>query len=298
VADPAEMRALSAAARREGRAVGFVPTMGALHPGHAALLRRARAENGLVVASIFVNPTQFGPGEDFERYPRPIEADLLLCAAEGADAVFAPPVEAMYPPGGQWTFVEPGPASQRLEGMSRPGHFRGVCTVLAKLFNIVLPDRAYFGQKDAQQLAVVRQMVRDLDFGVEVRACPTVRESDGLAMSSRNRYLKPGERQAALALGRALEKARELVADGAERATEVAAAMAEEIVVEPLCELDYAAVVDPESFEDLAALDRPALAALAVNVGGTRLIDNLLLEPAPGARGRRSGPASGPGKKS
>jgi pantoate--beta-alanine ligase len=285
------MRELSRAARADGREVGFVPTMGALHEGHISLMRRARDENGFAAASVFVNPTQFGPGEDFRRYPRDLEKDAKLCAAAGLDAIFVPAVETMYPRGATPTFVEPGPASQRLEGMSRPSHFRGVCTVVAKLLNIVLPDRVYFGQKDAQQVAVLRQMVRDLDFGVEVVVCPTVREPDGLAMSSRNAYLTPEERGAALSLHRALEKARSLVELGETSAPEVAAAMAEEIVVEPLCDLDYSAVVDPESFEDIPALDRPALAALAVRVGRARLIDNAMLEPAEAAR------AGGPGKK-
>jgi len=278
VSDPAGMRELSLAERAAGKSVGFVPTMGALHGGHLSLVRRARQENDFLAVSIFVNPAQFGPGGDYGKYPRRPEEDVKLCAAEKVDAVFAPEAEAMYPPGAT-TFVEPGPAAQRLEGMSRPSHFRGVCTVVAKLFNIVLPDRAYFGQKDAQQAAVIKGMVRDLGFGVEVIVCPTVREKDGLAMSSRNAYLKPAEHKAALSLYRALEKARELVALGASKATEVAAAMAEEIVVEPLCELDYAAVVDPESFEDISKLDRPALAALAVHVGEARLIDNAVLEP-------------------
>jgi pantoate--beta-alanine ligase len=283
------MRELSRAERAAGRGVGFVPTMGALHEGHISLMRRAREENGFLAASVFVNPTQFGPGEDFKRYPRDLEKDMELCAAAGVDAVFAPQVGTMYPRGATPTFVEPGPASQRLEGMSRPSHFRGVCTVVAKLFNIVRPDRAYFGQKDAQQVAVVRQMVRDLDFGVEIVVCPTVREPDGLAMSSRNAYLAPEEREAALSLHRALEKARQLVALGETSAPEVTAAMAEEIVVEPLCDLDYSAVVDPESFEDVAKLDRPALAALAVRVGRARLIDNAMLEPAGAARAGGSG---------
>ena len=279
LAQSAAMRQRSLAERAAGKAIGLVPTMGALHEGHLALMRRARAENGFVVASIFVNPTQFGPGEDFERYPRDLDKDLALCGGAGVDAVFAPPAEEMYPEDFSLS-VDPGAVAQPLEGMSRPGHFRGVATVVAKLFNIVLPDRAYFGQKDAQQLAVIRNLVRGLNFGVEVVACPTVRESDGLAMSSRNACLNPGERQAALCLSRALNIAKDLVAGGERRAPEVAAAMAEEIVAEPLAELDYAAVVDPDSFEDVEKLSRPALALLAVRLGKTRLIDNELLEPA------------------
>jgi pantoate--beta-alanine ligase len=194
----------------------------------------------------------------------------------------------MYPPEAGMTFVEPGPIASRLEGMSRPGHFRGVCTVVAKLFNIVLPHRAYFGRKDAQQAAVVGQMVRDLNFGLELVVCPTVREPDGLAMSSRNAYLSGQERTAALSLSRALETARKMVALGETRGPEVAAAMAEEIVVEPLCELDYAAVVDPRSFEDIPELKGEALAALAVRVGRARLIDNAPLRPPPGERPART----------
>ena len=283
-----EMRELSLSRRADGLSVGFVPTMGALHEGHLSLVRRARRENDFLVASIFVNTTQFAPGEDLEKYPRPLEKDLELCESEKVDAVFAPSEEEMYPLEKTRSFVEPGPLATRLEGMSRPSHFRGVCTVVAKLFNVVLPERAYFGRKDAQQVAVVKQMVRDLNFGVEVVVCPTVREPDGLAMSSRNSYLKKKERAAALAIPRALEAARRMVELGETRATEVAAAMAEEIVVEPLCELDYAAVVDPETFEDLSELEGEALAALAVNVGKARLIDNIIVAPG----------GSGPGKKS
>ncbi len=290
---PEEMRALSLQVRGTGKSLGFVPTMGALHEGHLSLLRRAREENDFLVASIFVNPTQFGPGEDLEKYPRRLEADLSLCAAEGVDAVFVPAAADMYPRGEGVTFVEPGPSASRLEGMSRPGHFRGVCTVVAKLFNIVLPNRAYFGRKDAQQAALIGQMVRDLNFGLEMVVCPTVREPDGLALSSRNSYLKEKERGAALSLPRALNAARRMVELGETRATEVAAAMAEEIVVEPLCELDYAAVVDPRTFEDIAGIERPVLAALAVNIGETRLIDNVMLSPG-GSGGDRD--QSGEGK--
>ena len=285
VAQAAAMRRLALRERAAGKSVGLVPTMGALHEGHLSLMRRARAENGFVVASIFVNPTQFGPGEDYAKYPRQPEEDLELCGQAGVDAVFAPPVEELYPKD-FGLFIDPGPVAQPLEGVSRPGHFRGVATVVAKLFNIVVPDRAYFGQKDAQQVAVDKHLVRDLNFGVEIVVGPTVREPDGLAMSSRNAYLNPGERQAALVLARALDVARELVAAGERQATRVAAAMAEEVVQEPLAELEYAAVVDPETFADLEGLDRPALALLAARIGQTRLIDNLKLEPA-GGRGKK-----------
>ena len=286
ILEAAAMRRWSSAARAAGKPVGLVPTMGALHEGHLSLMRRARAENGVAVASIFVNPTQFGPGEDLEKYPRRLEEDLALCGQAGIDAVFVPSADEMYPKGFA-LFVDPGPLAQPLEGASRPGHFRGVATVVAKLFNIVLPDRAYFGQKDAQQVAVVKHLVRDLNFGVEIVVGPTVREPDGLAMSSRNAYLNPGERQAALCLFRALGIARDLAAGGERQATQVAAAMAEEVIQEPLADLDYAAVVDPETFEDMESLDRPALALLAVRIGNTRLIDNLILEPAGNRRGKR-----------
>ncbi len=275
-----EMRELSLSKRAAGLSVGFVPTMGALHEGHLSLVRRARKESDYLIASIFVNPTQFGAGEDLENYPRPLEKDLELCAGEKVDAVFAPGSEDMYPAGESCTFVEPGPIATRLEGLSRPSHFRGVCTVVAKLLNVVLPDRVYFGQKDAQQAAILKQMVRDLNFGVELVVCPTVREPDGLAMSSRNAYLKDKERAAALSIPRALEAARRMVELGETKATEVAAAMAEEIVVESLCELDYAAVVDAETFEDLSEISGEVLAVLAVSVGPARLIDNLILRPA------------------
>jgi pantoate--beta-alanine ligase len=277
--ESAAMRRRSLAERAAGKSVGLVPTMGALHEGHLSLMRRSRAEDGFVAASIFVNPAQFGPGEDLESYPRDLDRDLELCAGAGVDAVFAPSAGEMYPEDFSLS-VDPGVVAGPLEGASRPNHFRGVATVVAKLFNIVLPDRAYFGQKDAQQLAVIRNLVRGLNFGVEVVACPTVRESDGLAMSSRNAYLNPGERQAAPCLFRALGVAKDLVAGGERSATKVAAAMAEEIVAEPLAELDYAAVVDPDRFEDVEKLNRPVLALLAVRIGNTRLIDNLLLEPA------------------
>lgn len=277
VAQAAAMRQLAWQARAAGKSVGLVPTMGALHEGHLSLMRRARAENGFVVTSIFVNPTQFDPGEDYAKYPRQLEEDLALCGQAGVDAVFAPSVEELYPRD-FGLFIDPWPVAQPLEGIARPGHFRGVATVVAKLFNIVEPDRAYFGRKDAQQLAVIRQLVRDFDFGVEIVDCPTVREADGLAVSSRNACLSPKERQAAAGLYQALQAGQQLAAKGERRATAIAAAMAEQIVEEPLAELDYAAVVDPETFEDLEDLDRPALAALAVRIGKTRLIDNAMVE--------------------
>ncbi len=271
-----EMLELSRKMRAAGKSIALVPTMGALHEGHVSLIKRARQQCDFLVVSIFVNPTQFAAGEDFEIYPRDLQGDLDICAAEGVDAVFAPEVEEMFRSEAA-TMVEPGQLGQLLEGMSRPSHFRGVCTVVAKLLNVIDPDNVYFGQKDAQQVAVLRQMLRDLDFAAQIVVCPIVREADGLAMSSRNQNLSSQQRGAALSLHRALETADRLVELGETRAAEVAAAMAEEVVIDPLCELDYTAVVDPETFEDLLEIDGRALALLAVRIGNVRLIDNKLL---------------------
>ena len=273
-----EVREAVGAARREEKSIGFVPTMGYLHEGHLALIRRARAENGFVVVSIFVNPTQFGPAEDFDRYPRDLDRDLDLCRAAGVDLVFAPEVAEMYPPGYQ-TYVEVEKLSQGLCGASRPGHFRGVATVVTKLFNIVAPDRAYFGEKDAQQLRVIKRMVADLNLPVAIVPVPTVREPDGLAMSSRNTYLSPDERRAALVLYRALSLAAELFAQGERRAEVLLTRMRELIAAEPLARIDYVAVVDDETLTPVEEIDRPVLVALAVFIGRTRLIDNLVLRP-------------------
>lgn len=270
-------------ARAAGRTVGFVPTMGALHEGHASLIRRAREERDAVVVSIFVNPLQFGPHEDYARYPRDEEGDLATCARLGVDLVFAPPVEEMYPGGEPVVTVDPGPIGDRLEGASRPGHFRGVATVVAKLFHAVGPCAAYFGEKDAQQLFLVRRMVRDLSFPVEVVGCPTVREPDGLALSSRNRYLSPGEREAAGCLFLALSEAAELAREGERDAAVLVAAMAREIGATQGVRLDYAAVVDEATFEEVREVRGPARALVAAWVGATRLIDNLPL-PEPPAR--------------
>jgi pantoate--beta-alanine ligase len=269
--------------RREGRAVGFVPTMGALHEGHASLIRRAREERDAVVVSIFVNPLQFGPREDYARYPRDEEGDLATCARLGVDLVFAPTVEEMYPGGAPVVTVDPGPIGERLEGASRPGHFRGVATVVAKLFHAVGPCTAYFGEKDAQQLFLVRRMVADLSFPVEVVGCPTVREPDGLALSSRNRYLSPEEREAAGCLFLALSEAAELARKGERDAAALVAAMAREIGATEGVRLDYAAVVDEATFEEVREVRGPARALVAAWVGSTRLIDNLPL-PEPSAR--------------
>ncbi|MDO8616311.1 MAG: pantoate--beta-alanine ligase [Dehalococcoidia bacterium] len=259
--------------------VALVPTMGCLHEGHLALVRRARAENEHVVVSIFVNPTQFGPQEDFERYPRDPERDLRLLAAERVDAVFMPTVEEMYPPGfDEWVELR-GPLTERLEGAARPGHFRGVATVVARLFRIVQPHRAYFGEKDAQQLQVIRRLVRELHLPVEILSVPTVREPDGLAMSSRNAYLSAEERRAALALSRSLRAAERLLGNGVTDAETLRRAARDEIAREPGVRLEYVSVSDGETFEELEQVERPARLLVAARAGRTRLIDNALLAP-------------------
>ncbi len=267
---------LRAARARLPEPVGFVPTMGYLHEGHLSLVRRARAECASVVVSIFVNPTQFGPSEDLDAYPRDLDRDLSLLSAEGVDLVWTPDAEVMYPPGYQtWVTVEE--VTRPLEGARRPGHFRGVTTVVAQLFNAVQPQRAYFGQKDAQQAVVIRRMVRDLHFPLEVVVCPIVREPDGLAMSSRNVYLSPQERQAALVLYRALRAAEAAFREGERDAGQLRALMAETIDAEPLARRQYVSCADPDTLEELQGEVRRALLSMAVYVGKTRLIDNLLL---------------------
>jgi pantoate--beta-alanine ligase len=273
----AELRRAVSRARQGGRTIGLVPTMGALHAGHASLIRAARQETGCVVVSIFVNPTQFGPSEDFTRYPRTWDDDLGVCVSEGVDVVFAPGAEKVYPPGFV-TQVEVTRLQDVLEGASRPGHFRGVATVVAKLFNMVQPDIAYFGQKDAQQALIIRQMVRDLNWSIELRICPTVRELDGLALSSRNRYLSPRERQHATCLFRALQRAEAMVASGERDAARVRRAMVEIIEKTPDAALDYAELVDHETLEPVTIVWGEVLAALAVRFGNTRLIDNSVLQ--------------------
>jgi pantoate--beta-alanine ligase len=263
-----EIRAQSEAWRREGLSVGLVPTMGALHAGHLSLVGRARAECDRTIVSIFVNPLQFGPGEDFERYPRQPDADLAALRAAGVDAVYAPAVEAMYPPGAT-TRVRVAELDEVLEGECRPGHFEGVATVVLKLFEATRPDRAYFGQKDGQQARLVTRLARDLDTGVQVVVCPTVREPDGLALSSRNVYLRGPERSAALCLFRALTAANQRWLAGEREAGALAGAMREVLAAEPLARPDYAEVVDEETFRGPGRL-----AVLAVRIGATRLIDN------------------------
>jgi len=256
--------------------VGLVPTMGYLHEGHLSLVRGARANDDVVVVSIFVNPTQFGPQEDYKRYPRDLDRDLALLREERADVVFMPPVEEMYPEGFS-TYVEVSGVTEVLEGAHRPGHLRGVTTVVAKLFVIVQPHRAYFGRKDAQQLLVIRKMVRDLNMDVAVVGLPTVREPDGLAMSSRNAYLSPGEREAAPVLSRSLRLAEELWGQGERDATVIRQRMNDLIAAEPLARVDYVSVADAESLRELDRIEGPALVSLAVRIGRTRLIDNVTL---------------------
>ena len=265
------------AARAGGRSVGLVPTMGAFHGGHRSLMRRARPERDLVVVSVFVNPLQFGDPSDLERYPRNEAADRRIAEAEGADLLFAPDVEAMYPNGEPGVTVDPGPLGERLEGAARPSHFRGVATVVAKLFNAVGPCAAYFGEKDAQQLAVIRAMVRDLSLPVDVRCCPVVRQPDGLALSSRNRFLTSEQREAATCLFLALSSAAELARAGERDATVLVAAMAREIGATPQARIDYVAVVDDATFEEVRTIAGPARALVAAGFGNVRLIDTLLL---------------------
>ncbi len=263
---------------REGfpKPVGLVPTMGYLHNGHLALIRRARTENNLMVVSVFVNPAQFGPQEDFKTYPRDIESDLKILARENTDIVFLPPVEEMYPPGFD-SWVDMGKIARRLEGASRPGHFRGVATVVAKLFNIIQPTSAYFGQKDAQQTIVINKMVADLNMNLKIITVPTVREDDGLAISSRNAYLNPKERQAATVLYRSLCLSQQLWAEGEKEAGKIKERMIDLIHSEPVADIDYVSIAEPEILEDMEAVKAPALVSLAVRIGKTRLIDNVVL---------------------
>jgi pantoate--beta-alanine ligase len=275
----AEIYAEARALRAAGKTVGLVPTMGALHEGHLSLVRRARAECDAVIATIFVNPTQFGPSEDFSKYPRTFERDLELLAAENCDLVFVPTKDEIYPAGFS-TYVEPPAVAAPLEGTHRPGHFRGVATVVLKLFNLIPADVAYFGQKDYQQSLVIRHMVRDLNLPLKILVCPIVREADGLALSSRNRYLSPAEREQALALSRSVRHAEERVRAGQRDADAIAAAMKHELTAAGIQRIDYATVADAQTLAGLNRLDRPAVALVACFVGTTRLIDNCLL-PAP-----------------
>jgi pantoate--beta-alanine ligase len=279
-----EVREAVGKARRAGLRIGLVPTMGALHAGHLKLVEEAREASEFVVVSIFVNPTQFGPNEDFRRYPRTLEADVELSARGGAALIFAPDVEEMYPSGPSSTFVDVPGLSETLEGASRPGHFRGVATVVLKLFTIVGADLAFFGSKDYQQLQVIRRMVADLNIPIEIQAVATVREPDGLAMSSRNRYLDANERRAAVVLSKALGKASEAVRSGERDADRVRQILRETIESEPLARLDYAEVADADTLSPSREIGRGSrvVALLAVRVGPARLIDNAILpEPSP-----------------
>lgn len=271
----AQTRALVKGWRREGKTVGLVPTMGYLHEGHASLVRKCREENDIVVVSVFVNPTQFGPNEDLAAYPRDFQRDSALCEALGADLIFHPEPEEMYHD--PCAFVSIDTLSENLCGKTRPIHFRGVCTVVSKLFHIVAPDRAYFGQKDAQQLAIIRKMVQDLNFDIQIVGCPIIREDDGLAKSSRNTYLNAEERKAALCLSRAVRRGREIIAPGVDRES-VLSEMRSIIEAEPLAKIDYVSMVDALTMQDVETVDRDVLVAMAVYIGKTRLIDNFSYE--------------------
>lgn len=279
ISDKREARRSVLEARSSGKRVGLVPTMGNLHAGHASLFRQAAAETDLVVATVFVNPIQFCPGEDFDAYPRTPNEDRRLCQAAGVGIVFAPDVAEMYPPGA-CTRVQVTDLEKPLCGNNRPGHFVGVATVVAKLFHIIPADVAYFGAKDYQQVRLIRQMVDDLDFPIEIRVCPTVREPDGLAMSSRNRYLSPEERRQATILKRSLELAAALVRQGEDKPAEIRRRMVDLIQTMPLAEVDYVEIVDPDSLKDVESIQRPVLAALAVRFGKARLIDSAVIERA------------------
>ncbi|HSY99258.1 MAG TPA: pantoate--beta-alanine ligase [Terriglobales bacterium] len=271
-----EMRSASSAARREGKRFGFVPTMGALHEGHLSLVRAAKAKSDLVAVSIFVNPLQFGPTEDLAKYPRSFERDRALLEKEAVDILFAPQPEEMYPKGAV-TYVAVEGLSEKLCGKSRPGHFRGVTTIVAKLFHIVEPDVAFFGQKDAAQATIIRRMVRDLNLPVEIVVCPIIREPDGLAMSSRNVYLSPEERRAALVLNRSLTETKNRFDQGERNARKLIAAGKQVMAQESRVRLDYFEIVDPGTLDPVLEVTRSALVAIAALVGTTRLIDNILL---------------------
>ncbi len=279
VTTQAALREQVRAWHREVLTVGLVPTMGYLHEGHASLIDRARASCDRVVASVFVNPTQFGPGEDLEAYPRDFERDCQLLESHGCDLVFHPEVDEMYPVGGTTTYVELlNEMPKQLCGVTRPIHFRGVCTVVSKLFNLVNPDKAFFGQKDAQQLSIIRRMVRDMSYGVEIVGCPIVRDADGLAKSSRNTYLSAEERETALVLSRAVRLGEKLIAEGEREATKVLDAMKTEIQTTPLARIDYVSAVNLDTLEALDRLEGTVLVAMAVYIGRTRLIDNFIVE--------------------
>jgi pantoate--beta-alanine ligase len=280
----AEMQAICRTFHRDGKTIGLVPTMGALHAGHLSLVRSARTQNNAVVVSIFVNPKQFGPNEDFSKYPRTFEQDCAQLEAAGVDFVFAPTVEEMYPEGSATNVYVEG-LSEKLDGGSRPGHFQGVATVVSKLFHIIPADHAYFGQKDAAQVAVLRKMVRDQNFEIDLVVCPIVREKDGLAMSSRNAYLSDIERKQALVLHRALLRVQTLADTGEANAERLAEAGKQVIAEEPAAKLDYFVIVDPATLDPVPDIHKGALVAVAAIIGSTRLIDNLNLHGTGSARG-------------
>ena len=277
VTSPSEIQDYCRSALAEGKTIGLAPTMGFLHEGHLSLMRRARVENDLTVVSIFVNPTQFGPTEDYEEYPRDLQSDSEMAAEAGVDVIFAPSAKDMYPEG-YATFVNVRGITEKMCGASRPGHFRGVTTVVAKLFNLVQPHRAYFGQKDAQQTVVIKRMAADLNFGVEIVVMPTVREDDGVAMSSRNKYLNEDERRAALVLNKSLHKARNLTKSGERDAAKIYRKMRDMIEAEPLAKVDYISIVDANTLADIDVVEGKTLIAMAVFIGETRLIDNVVLD--------------------
>lgn len=272
-----EMKGIARTWHAEGKSIALVPSMGSLHAGHESLMEAARRTCDKVVVSVFVNPIQFGPDEDYDSYPRDIERDARICESKGVDAVFHPAVEEMYPEGYS-TYVEVEGLTERLCGAVRPGHFRGVCTVVTKLFNIVDPDRAFFGQKDAQQLAVIKRMVADLNMDVRIIGCPIVREEDGLAKSSRNSYLSREEREASLILSRSLAAARESIEQGERDVSVLESLIRTTLEAEPLASVDYIEIVDGLALQPIARLGESALIALAVYIGSTRLIDNLVFE--------------------
>ena len=273
----AQVRELVGEARQGGKRIGFVPTMGALHKGHASLIEAARGQCDFVVVSIFVNPTQFGPGEDFEKYPRTLDADAGVCEKLGVDLTFAPSAKEMYP-SEQLTWVEVEKLTEPLCGASRPGHFRGVATVCAKLFNIVQPDKAYFGQKDAQQAVVIKRMVADSNMPLEIVVCPTVREADGVAMSSRNQYLSAEERKDAAYLYKSLQKCREMIEGGERRAERILSEMRSVLGRARGIKVEYVSIVDADTLGPVQRVEGPILAAAAVWIGSTRLIDNIIVD--------------------
>ena len=278
IAETEELRAAVAEARRQGKRIGLVPTMGALHAGHLSLVEACADACDVTVVSVFVNPTQFGPYEDFERYPRDLDADIEALQPYGVGVVYVPRVEDMYP-AGYATSVEVAGVTDRFEGAFRPGHFRGVATVVLKLFNLVLPDVAYFGQKDYQQSLVVRRMVADLNVPVAIRVAPTVRDADGLALSSRNAYLSPGERRQALSLSAGLRLAERIASGGPCDAATVRDAVRQSMAAHADVKIEYVALVDPQSLADVERVEGPTLVAVAARVGGTRLIDNMIVGP-------------------